>query len=148
MTSAEFGRPARVLLVEDNPGDALLTQEAFDDARIAVDITHVEDVDTAIDLLDRATAGVGGPLPDLVLLDLNLPGRPGMDVLEHVRGRDELEHLPIIVLTSSKAPDDVHAAYKRHANSFITKPVHAAEFIATVKTLEDYWLTVVRLPSS
>lgn len=138
-------RPARVLLVEDNPGDALMTEEAFEDARIAVELDHVIDAEQAIDHLATAVEH-GDALPDLVLLDLNLPGRSGLDVLRHVRATDDLRHIPVIVLTSSQAPQDVMAAYREYANSFITKPVHGDEFLQAVRTLEDYWLTVVRLP--
>ncbi len=141
-----LGRPAIILLVEDNPGDALLTREAFEDAKIAVDLHHVLDAESAIAFLQQAQLP-GGSLPDLVLLDLNLPGKPGLTVLQSIRTTDGLMHLPVIVLTSSKAPDDVLAAYRDHANSFITKPVHADDFLAAVRTLEDYWLTVVRLPT-
>lgn len=142
----QLGRPARVLLVEDNPGDALLTREAFEDARIAVELEHVADADAAIDRLEQLAGGANG-LPDLVLLDLNLPGRSGLEVLRHVRADNRTRHVPVIMLTSSRAPEDVMAAYREQANSFITKPVDGEEFLRAVRTLEDYWLTVVRLPS-
>lgn len=139
-------RRARVLLVEDNPGDALMTREAFEDARIAVDLEHVTDAEQAIESVTRAADQADG-LPDLVLLDLNLPGRSGLEVLRHVRADDRTRHVPVIMLTSSRAPDDVIAAYREYANSFITKPVRGDEFLRAVRALEDYWLTLVRLPS-
>ncbi len=144
MTTNDLARPVKILLVEDNPGDALLTQEAFEDARIAVVLQHVMDADSAIETL---TGSPKDELPDLVLLDLNLPGASGLSVLQRIRASDELGHLPVIVLTSSRSPDDVMEAYRAHANSFISKPVQPDDFLSAVRTLEDYWLTVVRLPS-
>ena len=139
-----LGRPARVLLVEDNPGDVLLTREAFEDASVAVDLV---DVGSAPDAIAHVDSVADDELPDLVLLDLNLPGPPGLTVLDHIRGDDRLRHLPVIVLTSSQAPEDVLDSYRKLANSFISKPVRPEEFLRAVSSLEDYWLTVVRLPS-
>lgn len=143
---SQLRRPARVLLVEDNPGDVLLTQEAFEDARIAVELTDVGDVDSAIAVVEQGRDSVD-QLPDFVLLDLNLPGRSGLDFLRYLRDVEETRHVPVIVLSSSKAPDDILASYREYANSFITKPVNGEDFLDAVRMLEDYWLTVVRLPS-
>ncbi|WP_436792788.1 response regulator [Actinospongicola halichondriae] len=147
MTTPAPTRPVEVLLVEDNPGDALITEEAFEQAKVAINLIVCEDGPTALAHLESAI-GVGGPmLPDLILLDLNLPGMSGLQVLENIRHHDDLLHIPVIVMTSSTAPEDVRAAYRGHANSFISKPVRPQEFLDAVKSLESYWLTVVRLPS-
>lgn len=147
MTPPAPARPVEVVLVEDNPGDALITQEAFERAKVAINLVVCEDGPTALDHLD-ATIRSGGPtMPDLILLDLNLPGMSGLQVLEHIRTHDDLVHIPVIVMTSSTAPEDVRAAYRGHANSFISKPVRPQEFLDSVRSLESYWLTVVRLPS-
>lgn len=139
----DLRRPVRILLVEDNPGDALMTLEAFEEARIAVEMVHVDSSPAAIAAIDDEAT----PLPDLVLLDLNLPGPPGLTVLEHIRGDERTRHVPVIVLTSSSAPEDILSAYRRTANSFITKPVQPEQFLDAVRSFENYWLTIVRLPS-
>lgn len=147
MTQPAPARPVEVVLVEDNPGDALITEEAFEQAKVAINLVVCEDGPSALSHLE-ATAGVSGPpMPDLILLDLNLPGMSGLQVLERIRTHDGLKHIPVIVMTSSTAPEDVLAAYRGHANSFISKPVRPQEFLDAVKSLESYWLTVVRLPS-
>lgn len=147
MTPPTPSRPVEVVLVEDNPGDALITEEAFEQAKVAVNLVVCEDGPSAVSHLE-STVGTGGPpMPDLILLDLNLPGMSGLQVLEHIRANDDLKHIPVIVMTSSTAPEDVLAAYRAHANSFISKPVRPQEFLDAVKSLESYWLTVVRLPS-
>lgn len=147
MTPPAPARPVEVVLVEDNPGDALITEEAFEQAKVAVNLVVCEDGPSAVSHLG-STVGTGGPpMPDLILLDLNLPGMSGLQVLEHIRTHDDLKHIPVIVMTSSTAPEDVLAAYRGHANSFISKPVRPQEFLDAVKSLESYWLTVVRLPS-
>ncbi len=147
MNTPAPSRPVEVVLVEDNPGDALITEEAFEQAKVAINLTVCEDGPTALSHLEQALAPSGPLLPDLILLDLNLPGMSGLQVLDHIRAHDGLVHIPVIVMTSSTAPDDVLAAYRGHANSFISKPVRPQEFLDAVKSLESYWLTVVRLPS-
>lgn len=147
MTLPTSARPVEVVLVEDNPGDALITEEAFEQAKVAINLVVCEDGPSALAHLERATERDGPTLPDLILLDLNLPGMSGIQVLEHIRNHDGLVHIPVIVMTSSTAPEDVLASYRAHANSFISKPVRPQEFLDAVKSLESYWLTVVRLPS-
>ena len=147
MNLPSSARPVEVVLVEDNPGDALITEEAFEQAKVAINLVVCEDGPTALDHLERATGRDGPTLPDLILLDLNLPGMSGIQVLENIRKHDGLVHIPVIVMTSSTAPEDVLASYRAHANSFISKPVRPQEFLDAVKSLESYWLTVVRLPS-
>lgn len=146
--SQTLDRPIVVLLVEDNEGDVLLTEEAFEDAKVVVELQVAEDGDDAIEHLGRCGQAGGPAMPDLVLLDWNLPGTPGVEVLRTIRGDDRLRHLPVIVLTTSRAPEDVITAYREHANSFISKPVDPDEFLRAVRGIESYWLTVVRLPGS
>lgn len=139
-------RPILILLVEDNEGDVLMTREAFEEGKVAVDIQVCESGQEAIDHLSATLGPDGPPLPDLVLLDWNLPGRPGIDVLRWIRATPAIEHLPVVVLTTSRAPEDVLAAYRSQASSFITKPVNADDFLDAIRSLESYWLTVVALP--
>ncbi len=147
MNTPAASRPVEVVLVEDNPGDALITEEAFEQAKVAINLTVCEDGPSALQHLEQALTPSGPLLPDLILLDLNLPGMSGIQVLDRIREHDGLVHIPVIVMTSSTAPEDVLAAYRSHANSFISKPVRPQEFLDAVKSLESYWLTVVRLPS-
>lgn len=139
-----MARPVEILLVEDSEGDVVLTREAFEEGKVAVNITDVGDGASALQLLEDREED----LPDLILLDLNLPGMDGHEVLRRIRNDDRFEHLPVIMLTSSRASDDVRAAYRAHVSSFISKPVDPSEFLEAVRTIESYWLTVVRLPNS
>lgn len=143
-------RPMSVLLVEDNEGDVLLTREAFEDGRVAVDLHVAEDGAAALAHLREAVAGGSGAptVPDLVLLDWNLPGLAGVDVLRTIRRDDRLRHLPVVVLTTSRAPEDILTAYREHASSFISKPVDAEEFLRAIRAIESYWLTIARLPGA
>ena len=131
-----------ILLVEDNPGDVRLTREAFQAAEFEVRLHTVTDGVEAIDFL-RSTQS---PVPELVLLDLNLPRKGGFDVLETIRGDPELEHLPVLVLTSSTAQEDVLSAYEQHANAYLTKPDTPAAFAELVRSVEEFWIETVRLP--
>ncbi|RDI72212.1 response regulator [Halopelagius longus] len=143
----ERSDPAEILLVEDNPGDVRLTQEAFKDGRIQNTLHVVTDGVEALDFLYRRGDYEDAPRPDLVLLDLNLPRKNGDAVLEEIRNDDELRRIPVIVLTSSTAHDDIVQSYDLCANAYLTKPVDPDEFISTIQTLERFWLSVVRLPS-
>ena len=147
MSRATSSHPVEVLLVDDNPGDALITEEAFEEAKVAVNLTVAEDGPSALAHLRSTLVESGPAAPDLILLDLNLPGMSGLSVLERIRADADLLHIPVIIMTSSSAPEDVLAAYRAHANSFISKPVRPDEFIDAVRALESYWLTIVRLPS-
>lgn len=131
-----------ILLVEDNPGDVRLTREAFQAAEFEVRLHTVTDGVEAIDFL-RSTQS---PAPELVLLDLNLPRKGGFDVLETIRGDPELEHLPVLVLTSSTAQKDVLSAYEQHANAYLTKPDTPTAFAELVQSVEEFWIETVRLP--
>ena len=135
-----------ILLVEDNPGDVRLTQEALRGARVANDLHVVGDGEEAIEYLRRRGRYVDAPRPDIVLLDLNLPRLDGREVLMDIKSDPDLAKIPIIVLTSSSAERDIQAAYELHANCYISKPVDFTEFIEAVRSLEGFWLRIVRLP--
>lgn len=138
--------PAQLLLVEDNPGDVRLTEEAFKQGRIENDLHTVSDGSEALDFLHQRGTYEDAPRPDLILLDLNLPRKDGEEVLEELKDDSELRSIPIIVLTSSRAEEDVTRSYELHANAYLTKPVDPDEFIETVRAFEKFWFSVVRLP--
>ena len=139
-------RPVEILLVEDNPADARLTMEGLKDAKIACNLSTVADGDAAMDFLRHRDEHETAPSPDLVLLDLNLPGKDGRDVLKEIKGDDKLRMIPVVVLTSSEAETDLIKAYSEHANCFISKPVDFEGFAAVIRSIENFWFTVVRLP--
>ena len=141
-------RPIEILLVEDEPGDVRLTVEALRDARVRNRIHTVEDGVEALDFLRRRPPYTEAPRPDLILLDLNLPRKDGREVLAEIKADPALRTIPVVVLTTSRARDDVLRSYDLHANCFISKPMDLNEFNAVVKSIEDFWLTVARLPSS
>ncbi|WP_254528536.1 response regulator [Natrinema gelatinilyticum] len=138
--------PAQILLVEDNPGDVRLTKEAFKQGRIENDLHVVSNGADALDFLSGRNDYRDAPRPDLVLLDLNLPVKNGEDVLEELKDDPALRPIPVIVLTSSRAEEDVVKSYELHANAYLTKPVDPDEFIETVRAFEKFWFSVVRLP--
>ena len=135
-----------ILLVEDNPGDVRLTKEALRGAKVANDLRVVGDGEEAIEYLRRRGRYVDAPRPDIVLLDLNLPRLDGREVLMDIKSDPDLAKIPIIILTSSTAERDIHSAYELHANCYISKPVDFTEFIEAVRSLEGFWLRIVRLP--
>ena len=135
-----------VLLVEDDPGDVLMTQEAFADYKIANNLAVVTNGEDALDYLHRRGAYVDAPRPDLVLLDLNLPRRDGREVLKDLKSDPDLRRIPVVVLTTSDAEEDVLASYDLHANAFVRKPVDFERFVAAVRAIDDFFITVVRLP--
>lgn len=135
-----------VLLVEDDPGDVLMTQEAFADYKIANNLAVVTNGEDALDYLHRRGAYVDAPRPDLVLLDLNLPRRDGREVLKDLKSDPDLRRIPVVVLTTSDAEEDVLASYELHANAFVRKPVDFEQFVAAVRAIDDFFITVVRLP--
>ncbi|HEU0131122.1 MAG TPA: response regulator [Mycobacteriales bacterium] len=140
------GRAVRILLVEDNPGDVRLTREALRRGRVANTLDVVGDGDAALAYLRREGAYAGSERPDLVLLDLNLPGLDGRDVLAEVKKDESLRRLPIIVLTTSAAERDIGRSYDLGANCYVTKPVELADFLGVVRSFEDFWLSIVKLP--
>ncbi|GGL73230.1 response regulator [Halocalculus aciditolerans] len=140
------GQPADILLVEDNPGDVRLTEEAFREARINNELHVVRDGEAALDFLHQRDDYVDSPRPSLVLLDLNLPRVSGMDVLEEAKTDPSLRSIPIVILTSSEAEEDVVESYENHSNAYLTKPIDPDDFVALVRKFEDFWLTLVELP--
>ncbi len=138
--------PVNILLVEDNPGDVLLTQEAFSEGRYLPRLSVVEDGVEAMTFLRRQDGYSDAPRPDLILLDLNLPRKDGRELLAEVKEDPDLRYIPIIVLTTSNAEQDVRRAYKLHANCYLTKPLDMDDFLKKVRSIEEFWLNVVRLP--
>lgn len=140
------GKDVQILLVEDNPGDVRLTVEALRNAKVANELHVVEDGEAAIDYLRQQGSYAGAPRPDIVLLDLNLPRLDGRGVLADIKSDPKLASIPILVLTSSAAEEDIARSYELHANCFISKPVDFVEFVAAVQSLESFWLKIVKLP--
>ena len=144
---SDMASPFEILLVEDNPGDVLLTQEAFREGRLAHRLSVAEDGEEAMRFLYRQGAYANAPRPDVILLDLNLPKKDGRELLAEIKDDPVLRYIPIIVLTTSDAEQDVWRAYKLHANCYLTKPVDLDDFMRKIRSFEEFWLTVVRLPS-
>jgi len=141
-----IGRPVELLLVEDNPGDIRLTQEALKDGKVLNNLHVVEDGVKAMAFL-RPEGRYGGAVrPDVILLDLNLPKKDGREVLAEIKADPSLMRIPVVVLTTSEAEKDILQAYNLHANSYIIKPVDLDQFIAVMRSIEDFWLTIVKLP--
>ncbi|WP_367047918.1 response regulator [Streptomyces sp. Je 1-332] len=138
--------PVDVLLVEDDPGDELMTREAFEDNKIRNNLHVVRDGEEALDFLYQRGEHTGVPRPDLILLDLNLPKYDGRQVLEQVKSDPDLQDIPVVVLTTSAAEEDILRSYKLHANAYVTKPVDLDQFIAAVRQIDDFFVQVVRLP--
>jgi CheY-like chemotaxis protein len=145
-SDATGGRPARILLVEDNPADARLTREMLQDAKIRNDLLVAETAEEAEGYLGLTDAP-GEPPPDLVLLDLDLPVKSGHDLLDEMKSTPELRRVPVVILTSSEAEEDVVKSYDLHANAYVTKPVDLDEIAKIVRTIDEFWLQVVRLPA-
>ncbi|GGR75858.1 two-component system response regulator [Streptomyces humidus] len=140
--------PIDVLLVEDDPGDELMTREAFEDNKIGNTLHVVRDGEEALDFLYRRAGHPDAPRPDLILLDLNLPKYDGRQVLEKIKSDPDLSHIPVVVLTTSAAEEDILRSYRLHANAYVTKPVDLDQFIAAVRQIDDFFVQVVRLPRS
>ncbi|MDI9884454.1 response regulator [Streptomyces sp. HNM0645] len=141
-------KPIEVLLVEDDPGDELMTREAFEDNKIGNTLHVVRDGEEALDFLYRRGAHRDAPRPDLILLDLNLPKYDGRQVLERIKADSDLTHIPVVVLTTSAAEEDILRSYRLHASAYVTKPVDLEQFIAAIRKIDDFFVTVVRLPRS
>jgi two-component system, chemotaxis family, response regulator Rcp1 len=135
-----------ILLVEDNPGDVRLTKEALKDAKVLNEVYIAQDGVEAIDFLNRKGKYVNMPTPDMILLDLNLPRKDGREVLAEIKQDPKLKHIPVVVLTTSKADEDIIRTYNLHANAYITKPVDLNRFIEIMHTLEEFWFSIVKLP--
>ena len=145
MNEIQRVHPIKILMVEDNPGDVRLAQEALKDSKVSNTLHVVEDGVEALDFLYRRDRYGEAPRPDLILLDLNLPKKNGREVLEEIKQDAHLKTIPVVILTTSKAEEDVLRAYSLHANCYITKPVDFKQFIKMVRTIEDFWITIVTL---
>jgi CheY-like chemotaxis protein len=139
-------RLIEILLVEDNPGDVRLTKEALQDAKVRNTMETVPDGVEAMAFLRKEGRYQHSTRPDLILLDLNLPKKSGLEVLKEVKADEDLRRIPVVVLTTSQAEQDIVKSYDLHANAYIAKPVELCQFIAVVKAIEDFWLEIVRLP--
>ena len=144
---ASFTRPFEVLLVEDNPGDARLTREAMKEGRIPNNLNVVPDGVEAMDFLRKKGRYLNSPRPDLILLDLNLPRMNGREVLQEIKSDPTLRRIPVMVLTTSNAEQDLTSAYNLHANCYITKPVDLEQFMTVVRSIEHFWFRIVTLPA-
>jgi two-component system, chemotaxis family, response regulator Rcp1 len=142
----ERNNPIDILLVEDNPGDERLTREALKEGKVYSNLHWVKDGVEAMQFLRREGKYGGAPRPEIILLDLNLPRKDGREVLQEIKADDELRRIPVVILTTSKAEEDVLRTYNLHANCYVTKPVDLEKFIVVVKSIDDFWLTVVTLP--
>ena len=145
MNEAE-GRPIEILLVEDSPSDTELTIEALREAKMRNHLSIVEDGVQAMEFLRRQGRFANAPRPDLIMLDLNLPRKDGRQVLGEIKADDQLKSIPVVVLTTSRAEQDVLRAYDLHANCYISKPVDFEQFLEVVRSIETFWLFVVTLP--
>ena len=139
-------KPIEILLVEDNPGDARLTREALSLSKVRNNLHRASDGEEAMAFLRRQGAFAMMPTPDLILLDLNLPRRDGREVLEDIKSDPRLKHIPVVILTSSQAEEDIIRSYQLHANCFITKPVDLEQLTKVVQGIEQFWFTLVQLP--
>lgn len=140
------GKTVDILLVEDNPGDVRLAQEALKESKVRNKLYVVDDGVEAMAFLRNQGKYADAPHPDLILLDLNLPRKSGREVLAEVKNDDKLKHIPVVVLTVSKAEEDIMRCYDHHANCYITKPLDFNQFMEVTKSIEEFWLTIVRLP--
>jgi CheY-like chemotaxis protein len=138
--------PIEVLLVEDDPGDVLITREAFDEHLLNNRLSVVNDGAEAIDYVRRRGPYADAPRPDLILLDLNLPRRDGREVLAEIKGDPSLRQIPVVILTTSQAEEDILRSYQLHANAYVTKPVDLDCFITVVKQIDEFFVSVVKLP--
>lgn len=144
--TSDMERVVDILLVEDNPADVLLMQEALRDGKIVNSLYIASDGDEALDFLYRRRAYGNAPRPDLIMLDLNLPKKDGREVLAEIKNDPELKSIPVVVITTSKSEEDVFKSYNLHANCYITKPVRLSQFFRVVKEIENFWFTLVKLP--
>ena len=146
MSSRPFSRPVEILLVEDNPGDVRLTREALREGKVRNNLYVAADGVEALEFLRREGRYSDAVRPDLILLDLNLPKKDGREVLQDIKADPLLRYIPVVVLTSSQAEQDILRAYDLHANCYVSKPVDLDQFIHVVRSIEDFWFTIVKLP--
>ncbi len=146
MTPERVGRPIHILMVEDNPDDIELAMEALKDAKVGNLLKVVKDGEEALAYLRGEGPHQGSVRPDLILLDLNMPKKDGREVLKEIKNDVSLRRIPVVILTTSQAEEDIIHTYDLHANCYITKPVDFNQFLKVVRSIEDFWLTVVKLP--
>ncbi len=146
MRDVNYGHPIEILLVEDNAGDVRLTQEALKDGKVRNRLSVAENGEEALAFLRREGQFANAPRPDVILLDLNLPRKDGREVLAEIKADPNLKRIPVVILTTSQAEQDILKTYNLHANCYIAKPVDLDRFIEVVKAIEDFWLTIVKLP--
>lgn len=145
-TAIELGRPVEILLIEDNPGDVRLARESLKEAKAANRLHVVGDGDRALRYLRRQGQYAGASRPDLILLDLNLPGQSGHEILAAIKGDEDFEEIPVVVLTSSSCETDILESYRLKANCYVTKPARFDQLVKLIQQLETFWFTVVQLP--
>jgi chemotaxis family two-component system response regulator Rcp1 len=146
MSEENFVQPIDILLVEDNPADVRLTTEALKEEKIYNNLHVVTDGVEAMAFLRREGKYAKALRPDLILLDLNLPKKDGREVLKEIKGDDNLKAIPVVVLTVSQSEEDIFKSYNLHANCYITKPVDLKQFIKVIRSVQEFWLTIVKLP--
>jgi CheY-like chemotaxis protein len=147
MNEPNVVKPVEILLVEDNPGDVDLAREALEDSKFHNRLHVVEDGEKAMAFLHHEGEYADLPRPDLILLDLNLPRKDGRQVLAEIKADDNLKRIPVVILTTSRAEEDIIKSYNLHANCYITKPIDLHQFLHVVKSIEDFWLSIVVLPN-
>lgn len=148
MNDRMHGVPIEILLVENNPDDIDLTTEALRDGKVRNHVSVIEDGEEAMVFLRRQGRHAEAPRPDLILLDLGLPRKSGREVLAEIKGDPDLKRIPVVIMTTSSDEKDILQAYNGHANCYVTKPVDLDQFIGVVKSIESFWLTVVKLPAA
>lgn len=146
MTNAFEGRPVEILLVEDNAGDVRLAREGLRECKLLNNLSVAEDGVKALAFLRREGEYAKAPRPDLIMLDLNLPRKDGREVLKEIKEDDTLKSIPVVILTTSKAEEDIVKSYSLHANCYVTKPLAIEQFITVVQAIESFWFTIVKLP--
>ncbi len=147
MNGTDSGIMIQILLVEDDPGDVLITREAFADNKVRNHLSVVSDGEAAMAFLRREGEFASAPRPDLILLDLNLPRKAGHEVLAEVKSDADLQRIPVVILTTSDAEEDILRSYDLHANAYVTKPVDFDRFLGVVRQIDDFFVTVVKLPT-
>ena len=146
MENENYVKPIDILLVEDNEGDANLAKEALEESKMKNNLYWVDDGEKAMEFLHKRGEYKDKPCPDLILLDLNLPRKDGREVLEDIKKDDNLKRIPVVILTTSTAEEDVLKTYNLHANCYITKPLDLDQFLHVVKSIENFWMSIVILP--
>lgn len=138
--------PVKILLIEDNEGDILLIEDAFEDSKLKLELSVIKDGELAMEFFIKEEKKPTINCPDLILLDVNLPKKNGHELLKFLKGTHHLKHIPVIMLTTSSSEKDIKESYENHANCYITKPIEADDFLKVVSTIENFWICIVKLP--